>query len=93
MDRRYHYLLHLLVLIAVNQIIDHGKVLETRKFDVTVISVNSGGRGATVYLVKLPDGRTMTLSGPRLPLYPAGSTVPVSVDQFADGTTRYRMAN
>jgi hypothetical protein len=72
------------LLVAVTPFIDHGSIVSSQTEPATVISVASG-RGAS-YFVRFGDGRTMVLSGPTLPLYPAGSSIMVTIDRYADGT-------
>ncbi len=78
------------LLAAVTPFIDHGSVVSSQTKPVTVISVASGKGGAS-YFVRFGDGRTMVLSGPTMPLYPAGSPITVTIDRFADGTIRYTL--
>lgn len=77
------------LLLAVTPFIDHGSVVSSRTEQATVISVTSA-KGAS-YVVRFGDGKTRVLKGPTLPLYPAGSSIAVTVDRFADGTTRYTL--
>lgn len=77
------------LLVAVTPFIDHGSLVSSRTEEVTVISVTSA-KGAS-YFVRFGDGKTMVLTGPTLPLYPAGSSIKVTIDRFADGTTRYSL--
>lgn len=78
------------LLVAVTPFIDHGSVVSSQTEPVTVISVTGGQRRA-LYLVRFGDGRTMALRGSTVPLYPAGSLITVTIDRFADGTTRHTL--
>lgn len=78
------------LLVAVTPFIDHGSVVSSQTEPATVISVTSG-RSAS-YLVRFGDGRTMVLRGPTLPLYPADSPITVTIERFADGTTRHTLS-
>lgn len=78
------------LLVAMTPFINHGSVVSSQTEPATVISVASG-RSAS-YLVRFGDGRTMVLRGPTLPLYPAGSSITVTIERFADGTIRHTLA-
>ena len=78
------------LLVAVTPFIDHGSIVSSKTESARVISVASRKGGAS-YFVRFGDGRTIVLSGPTLPLYPAGSSITVTIDRYADGTTRHTL--
>lgn len=78
------------LLVLITPFYDHGRIIQTSEQPATVVSVTSG-KGSARYVVKLDDGGTMLLLGPKLPLYPKGTRIFVTVDMFADGSIRHKL--
>lgn len=77
-----------LVIMIAMPLVHKGPIVRTIETPAEVMSVISGRR-ATKYLVRMPDGTSMSIDGPGLPLYPAGSTVKVRTDSYANGARRH----
>src|SRR5690349_2306381 len=79
------------VLVLAERFGNHGRVEETKEIFVTVLSVTTSKEMAR-YLVEFPDGQKRVLNGSGSSFYPAGFQAPVTVERFADGTTKFRIA-